>query len=31
MLLSICQAFGMTDMTTFGDPTVCTGPLTNLT
>jgi hypothetical protein len=31
MLLSICQAFGMTDMTTFGDPTVCTGALTNLT
>ena len=31
MLLTIAQAFGMTDLTTFGDPTVCTGALPNLT
>jgi hypothetical protein len=31
MLVSIAQAFGFTDVKTFGDATVCTGPLSNLT
>jgi hypothetical protein len=31
MLVSIANAFGFTDVKTFGDPTVCTGALTNLT
>jgi hypothetical protein len=30
LLVSIAQAFGLTDVKTFGDPTVCTGALTNL-
>jgi hypothetical protein len=30
MLVSIANAFGFADVKTFGDATVCTGPLTNL-
>jgi hypothetical protein len=30
MLVSICHAMGLEDVTTFGDPTVCTGPLPGL-
>jgi len=31
MLVSIAQAFGFSDVKTFGDASVCTGPLSNLT
>jgi hypothetical protein len=31
LLLSVCHAMGLTQMTTFGDPKYCTGPLTGLT
>jgi hypothetical protein len=31
LLLSVCHAMGQTQMTTFGDPKYCTGPLTGLT
>ncbi len=30
LLVSACHAMGMTDVTSFGIPGVCTGPLTNL-
>ena len=30
MLVSLCNAMGLADVTTFGIPGVCTGPLTNL-
>jgi hypothetical protein len=30
LLLSVCHAMGLTDMTTFGVPTLCTGPLPGL-
>jgi hypothetical protein len=30
LLVSVCNAMGMTDVTTFGIPGVCTGPLENL-
>ncbi len=30
LLLSICHAFGLTDLKTFGIPALCTGPLPNL-
>jgi hypothetical protein len=30
MLVSIANAFGFTDVKTFGDATVCTGMFTNL-
>jgi hypothetical protein len=30
LLLSVCHAMGMTDVTSFGIPGVCTGPLANL-
>jgi hypothetical protein len=30
MLASIAQAFGLTDVTKFGDPTVATGMFTNM-
>jgi len=31
LLVSICHAMGMTDVTTFGIPELCTGPLSGLT
>jgi len=31
LLVSICQAMGLSDVTTFGIPELCTGPLTGLT
>ena len=31
LLVSILQAMGQTDVTTFGNPGVCTGPLPGLT
>ena len=31
LLVSVCHAMGMTDVTTFGIPELCTGPLTGLT
>ena len=30
LFVSLCQAYGMESMTTFGNPDVCTGPLTGL-
>lgn len=30
LLVTICQAMGLKDVTTFGDPQYCTGPLTDL-
>jgi hypothetical protein len=31
LLVSLCQAMGMSDVTTFGIPELCTGPLSGLT
>jgi hypothetical protein len=31
LLVSICNAMGLADVTTFGIPGVCTGPLPGLT
>ena len=31
LLISICHAMGLQDVTTFGDPTLSTGPLSGLT
>jgi hypothetical protein len=31
LLVSVCQAMGFSDVTTFGIPGVCTGPLMGLT
>jgi hypothetical protein len=31
LLLSVCHAMGLSDLTSFGIPTLCTGPLSGLT
>jgi hypothetical protein len=31
LLLSVCHAMGLSDVTTFGVPELCTGPLPGLT
>jgi hypothetical protein len=31
LLVSVCNAMGLADVTTFGVPELCTGPLTGLT